>query len=81
LILFCSIIFYYYIDAQPGENVTIEGLDFKKEITPFINDKKFKKAIPLFKSDDELNATYNNLKLFTASGPVTSKTLKNCPIS
>ncbi len=74
-------IILFFTDASPGENVTIEGLALKKEITAQLNDKKFKKAILLFKSDDNLNATYNNMKLFSASGPVTSTTLKNCPIS
>lgn len=35
----------------------------------------------LFKSNEDLKATYSNMVLNTISGPITTKSLKNSPIS
>jgi len=76
-----NFIYFISLDAKPGENVSIPGLEYKTTLTKQINDKKFKKACALFRSDDNLNCTFNGLLMSTVSGPVKTTTLKNFPIS
>jgi hypothetical protein len=69
------------LGAKPGESVYIENSTAKQIPAPQLNDKKFKKAIVLFKTDDNCVATYNGLRLRTEAGFLSVNSLKNCPIS
>lgn len=70
-----------FLDAKPGESVFVEGGNPKELRLAPLNDKKFKRAIVNFKSDEECFACYENKKLLTVSGPVKVKSLKNSQIS
>lgn len=74
-------VIYDNSDSQPGETVFIEGAAPKQGYLSNINDKKFKKAIEHFRTNDELKATFSGIVLKTSLGDITVESLKNCRIS
>ncbi len=67
--------------SKPGDSVFVPGTLPKESYLNYLNDKKFKKAIELFKTDDCCKATFNGLVLQTSSGEIQVKSLKNSRIS
>lgn len=77
------ILSHFNSDAKPGENVSLPGLEYKAigNLTSTLNEKKFKKYLPNFKSDDNKNCLFGDLIMSSPSGPLRTTTLQNCPIS
>lgn len=75
--------------VQIGERVTLEGNPigsaFSQDRQEELKNKKKQECIPSFlsllKVNDNLEATYNGIKLMTSKGPMKSQTLKNVNIS
>lgn len=68
-------------NANPGDRVYLEGKAGNTEQTPIITGGKFGKAIELFKTDDNANCMFNNIKLQANGANITVATLKNAEIS
>lgn len=68
------------VDSKPGDKVYLDGKTLLNDPLPVLNDKKFKKSVEKFKSDNECLATFNGIKLMTTSGDLRVKRLKNCDI-
>jgi methionine--tRNA ligase beta chain len=70
----------FITDSKPGDKVYLEGKNLINDPLPLLNDKKFKKSIEKFNSDNECLATFNGIKLMTTSGFLKVKSLNNCMI-
>lgn len=68
-------------NAKPGDRVYLEGKAVNTEQTPIIAKGKFCKAKELFKTDDNANCMFNNIKLQANGANITVATLKNAEIS
>lgn len=70
--------------AKVGERVTIAGehtmpQDFQAVLNP--KRKIAEKVLPLLKTNEKCEGTWNGHILLTSSGPITCQTLKNSSIS
>jgi aminoacyl tRNA synthase complex-interacting multifunctional protein 1 len=68
-------------NSKPGDSIFIDGSAPKETLLAPLNDKKFKKAIALFKTDSNCVATFDGKILQTVSGNIKVKSLANCTIS
>jgi methionine--tRNA ligase beta chain len=68
-------------NSKPGDSVFIDGSNPKETLLAPLNDKKFKKAIDLFKTDSNCVAGFDGRKMQTSSGVISVKSLANCTIS
>ena len=69
------------IDSKPGDSVYIDNSFPKESFLAPLSDNRFKKAIALFKTDDNCIATFNGVKMQTSLGNVMVKSLTNARIS
>ena len=68
-------------NSHPGDKVFLEGSELDKSKVKYISGGNFKKAIKLFKTDENCFCTFNEIKIVTESGNIKSETLKNANIS
>ena len=68
-------------NSHPGDKVFLEGNELDKSKVKYISGGNFKKAIKLFKTDENCFCTFNEIKIVTESGNIKSETLKNANIS
>ena len=68
-------------NSHPGDKVFLEGSELDKSKVKYISGGNFKKAIKLFKSDENCFCAFNEIKIVTESGNIKSETLKNANIS
>lgn len=68
-------------NSKPGDSIFIDGSSAKQTFLAPLNDKKFKKAISLFKTDSNCIANFDGKKLQTENGNICVKSLANCTIS
>ena len=68
-------------NSNPGDKVFLEGTILDKSIVNQISGGYYKKAIDLFRTDDNCICMYNGIKLQTESGFVTVESLKNSIIT
>ena len=68
-------------NSNPGDKVYLEGSELDKSKVEQITGGYYKKAIDLFKTDDNCNCMYNGVKIITESGNIVVESLKNSQIS
>ena len=68
-------------NSNPGDKVYLEGSELDKRKVEQITGGYYKKAIELFKTDDNCNCMYNGIKIITQSGNIIVELLKNTQIS
>jgi hypothetical protein len=68
-------------NSHPGDKVFLEGSELDISKVKYIFGGNFKKAIKLFKTDENCFCAFNEIKIVTESGNIKSETLKNANIS
>jgi tRNA-binding EMAP/Myf-like protein len=68
-------------NSNPGDKVYLEGTELDNSKVEQITGGYYKKAIELFKTDDNCNCMYNGIKIITQSGNIIVESLKNSQIS
>ena len=68
-------------NSNPGDKVYLEGSELDNSKVEQISGGYYKKAIELFKTDDNCNCMYNGVKIITQSGNIIVESLKNSDIS
>ena len=68
-------------NSNPGDKVYLEGTELDNSKVEQISGGYYKKAIELFKTDDNCNCMYNGVKIITQSGNIIVESLKNSDIS
>ena len=68
-------------NSNPGDKVYLEGTELDNSKVEQITGGYYKKAIELFKTDDNCNCMYNGIKIITQSGNIIVESLKYSLIS
>jgi methionine--tRNA ligase beta chain len=68
-------------NSNPGDKVYLEGTELDNSKVEQITGGYYKKAIELFKTDDNCNCMFNGIKIISQSGNIIVELLKNTQIS